>query len=112
MFFATRQPASHDRKHTGHRARIVRLSAAVEPLERRRLLTAVVVNTTSDVTHAAGSTVVSLRDAIAIASTRPHRRPSPLTPRSLPPPRPSFSPKAPWSCWARSRSRSRRPPSA
>jgi hypothetical protein len=51
------------------RARLARLSAAVEPLERRLLLTAVVVNTTADVTDPAGSAVVSLRDAVNIANS-------------------------------------------
>jgi hypothetical protein len=45
-----------------------RLAAAIEPLERRLLLTAVVVNTTADSTDAAGSSIVSLRDAITIAN--------------------------------------------
>jgi CSLREA domain-containing protein len=45
-----------------------RLTAAIEPLERRLLLTSVVVNTTADSTDASGSTVVSLRDAINIAN--------------------------------------------
>ena len=45
-----------------------RLTAAVEPLERRLLFTSVVVNTTADATDATGSTVVSLRDAIHITN--------------------------------------------
>jgi hypothetical protein len=45
-----------------------RLAAAIEPLERRMLLTAVVVNTTADSTDAPPSTVVSFRDAINIAN--------------------------------------------
>jgi CSLREA domain-containing protein len=42
--------------------------STVEPLEGRRLLSAVVVNTTADTTDAAGSKTVSLRDAIAVAN--------------------------------------------
>jgi Bacterial Ig-like domain (group 3)/PKD domain len=50
-----------------HLNRAARL-ASVELLEHRRLLSAVVVNTTVDQTDAAGSSTVSLRDALAIAS--------------------------------------------
>ncbi len=53
------------RSSRNHRAR---LAAAIEPLERRLLLTSVVVNTTADSTDAPGSTVVSLRDAVNIAN--------------------------------------------
>jgi hypothetical protein len=56
------------RSSKNQRARLARLAAAVEPLERRLLLTAVVVNTTADVTDVPGSTVVSLRDAVNIAN--------------------------------------------
>jgi hypothetical protein len=48
--------------------RSTRFAAATESLERRLLLSSAVVNTTADVTHAAGSAVVSLRDAINIAN--------------------------------------------
>jgi hypothetical protein len=41
----------------------------VEPLESRRLLTSVVVNTTLDQSDPTGSSTVSLRDAIAIANS-------------------------------------------
>ncbi len=41
---------------------------ATEMLEQRVLLTSVVVNTTADVTHASGSTIISLRDAINTAN--------------------------------------------
>src|ERR1700722_2747592 len=50
------------------RASLPRLAAAAELLERRLLLTAVVVNTTADLTHAPLTTIVSLRDAVAIAN--------------------------------------------
>ena len=43
--------------------------AALEPLERRRLLTSVVVNTIADSTDAPNSVVVSLRDAIRVANS-------------------------------------------
>jgi hypothetical protein len=50
------------------RNRRARLTAAIEPLEQRMLLTAVVVNTIADSTDAPGSTVISLRDAINVAN--------------------------------------------
>jgi len=54
--------------HRSLRIQRARLAAAIEPLERRLLLTSVVVNTTADVTDAPGSSVVSLRDAINVAN--------------------------------------------
>jgi len=54
--------------HRSSRNQRVRLAAAIEPLERRLLLTSVVVNTTADSTDAPGSSVVSLRDAITVAN--------------------------------------------
>jgi PKD repeat protein len=57
---------SHAHQKQGRRQRSVH---GVEPLERRRLLSSVVVNTTDDVVYAANSGFVSFRNALQTASS-------------------------------------------
>ena len=65
MLHVTHPSMAHGRTRPARLTCMPRLAVAAEPLERRLLLSSAVVNTTADVTHAPGSAVVSLRDAIA-----------------------------------------------